>query len=755
MAQELYLLRDVNSVAVNILDNPITTITDFTVSISHMGDNKLTAEFYYPKRIDFQLNEYVIYEKEGAYAEGDPNATERYYLITPPTWEKTETSLMLKYTCDLVSKAEILKYISMIDSWEGIADGETPKKPSLFQTEYSFFGGVEAYFINIKSSMIAEFGSETIEGVIQPRGWTLELDLENGYPQDGEDMSITVSNTNVFSALQDINEKFKVPFFINNTSIIVGGVKSYVEHKFRYGKGNGLYKLNKSILSNDIITKIRGVGSEKNLPYNYLQSEKAAAGLAGLPMSKLMPYVYRSSLLGVACGISAASAISDYYVAADAYNPEFPRLSFETFDDIYPTIKEAEYSSHRIDKIKGVYFESSAVNIENETVVNDESEEIKNPRFWIKIPALGFDLKEQLNEKDKLVLSPTTGYCGGCKFNVLSIGSRNSKWDGYKTSTYNDSSLMIVPRHVNELYAPNTVEMSVESNRIKMYSGCTLDYSISPLIYAAKIIDNENTITIDIDVDLYKGDTVIQSLYSNSYSLSGNDSINEQPTIEDIYVVGDDIDPDDYYIKITTVITMDGESENWYTIGQASIVIPETQNTVTYSIEPEAANDTTDVDTWLYVQKDIDSYNTLMPYPIAPMWTNYASPDAWEAGSASPSHVAPTGLVPAVDDEYVFLGITLPQQYIIEAEQRLETALLLALDNNKTYKYKYDCGFDEKMLMENPSINSDVKIGSVMRIYESIDPSETVDTEDYEEMVINSLTLKYSADKTVPTQTGG
>ena len=173
MAQELYILRDTPTAGSNVLDSPKTSISDFTLSISHMGDNKISAKFYYPSIINFTLNEYVVYEKEGEYAAEDPNATEKYYLITPPTWKKDNKSLMLEYTCDFVSKAEILKYVSMIDSFEAAGDGTTPTKPSLFQTEYSFFGGVEEYFVNIKSSMIAEFGYEMIAGVKQPKGFTM------------------------------------------------------------------------------------------------------------------------------------------------------------------------------------------------------------------------------------------------------------------------------------------------------------------------------------------------------------------------------------------------------------------------------------------------------------------------------------------------------------------------------------------------------------------------------------------------------
>ena len=45
-----------------------------------------------------------------------------------------------------------------------------------------------------------------------------------------------------------------------------------------------------------------------------------------------------------------------------------------------------------------------------------------------------------------------------------------------------------------------------------------------------------------------------------------------------------------------------------------------------YLIPAEEFNNTKDVGQWLLVQKDLESYNTLMPYPSEPMWTSYISP---------------------------------------------------------------------------------------------------------------------------------
>ena len=51
-------------------------------------------------------------------------------------------------------------------------------------------------------------------------------------------------------------------------------------------------------------------------------------------------------------------------------------MSFETFDDIYPTIKGLSLAGERIDKITGVYYEASSVSAENATEMTGDNHRI-------------------------------------------------------------------------------------------------------------------------------------------------------------------------------------------------------------------------------------------------------------------------------------------------------------------------------------------------------------------------------------------
>lgn len=750
MAQELYLKRrnKITHAITDVLVSPATPITDYTLSVEFMGDSRLTATFEYPSILLFDMTEFVVYEKEGT-----AGSLEEYYLLSPPTWEKDEKSLMLKYNCVFVPKYEILKNVPMIDSWEYISGSDTARKPSLYQTEYSFFGGAYEYFINIKSSMIAEFGYyiDTF-GQYQPNGFNMSIDMAY-YPQQGEDISITVSNSNVFSALKDIYEKFKVPFFITSgtyndtpTSIVVGGEKTYVGHYFRYGKDNGLYKINKTVVSDDVITKIRGVGSQKNLPFNYLQAEKNAAGLANLPMPRLMPAIFRETLASAASGIINVSAVKDYYVS-DNYNQNFPKISYETLDDIYPTITGVTNGlGQRIDKINGVYFMATSVSAENSTSVVDDSEQVNNPRFWIKVPALGFDLKSCLNEKEKLVMNMNTGLCGGCKFDVLSIGSRTNQWSGFNVENYYGYDTMDTVEHKNALYVKqDNIYKETVSNTVILPNGSDISYNFSGELKVICTGVTGGNVIVNIEIVLIdETNSVVAEILSFSDLYTGTRTAIVPISIANVLPVnGNNLG---HYIKIISNI----ESTNTGGKLSAELAIDAHSANVQFPITPEQANDTTSDGQWLLVQKDLDSFNTLMPYVINPKWTSYNSPELWAAGAAT--RVEPSGLVPAIGDEYIFTGITLPQTYITAAEQRLEDALIDILEANKEYKYDYVCGFDEKLLVSNPTINDDMKVGSIVRIYESINPDETINQNSYKEVTVKNISLKYSSDKQIYTQ---
>lgn len=784
MAKELYVKRN----GVDILTDPITPITDFTVSVSFMGDNKLSCEFYYPTLIDFDFTEYIDYEKEGNFATPE-EGIERYYLISPPTWEKNEKSRMVQYKCEFVAKIEVLKHIPMVDSFEAVNDVQQAKMPMLYQTEYTFFSETPIdYFTNIKSSMINSLGWWVTDGGIrQPNGWELYIDIEHDYVYAGSGEQITVSNSTVYEALINLHEIFKIPFFIHNNIIIVGGNKSIVSHNFRYGYNNGLYKIIKSLRDENIITKIRGVGAERNLPYDYMQAEKAAVNnenLPALPMPKLMPKIFRDTLAQAATE-GDVSVVKDYYINEDKYNEDFPLMTFEEFDDIFPTIREVEYKGHRIDKIVGVYFNASSVELENSTKIDEDKETVEYPYFWIKIPALGFNLWDCLNEKESMVLEMVSGYCGGCKFEIGGVGTSMKKWsrDAFRGNPATDffrwaeASLIrstVYKKYTNMVMVDGYYDVQF-SNSLFLEKDAFLHRINIKLTHSLTTFQDQNTgYELTFIVNLFKKSDYkirddrtlydfenkkVVTLYKKKYTYPDEVAVIPKTTLNattlghtvsssDEYVVGFMIYMDNIYsakkkVKGAKVYNLDASISS----GMSLVTLQE-------GVTEKMMKDTTDESLWLYVKKDLESYNMLMPYlrDIDGNYQRHDNPEEWQTAYDNDNVISPQGVVPQPNDEYILTGISLPQPYVLNAEQKLENRLKKILDGRANHKYDYACSFDEAFLARNPDVAAELQVGSVIKVYDEPNPDKEIDLTKYEEVNINSLTLKYkSGSKTATT----
>ena len=103
----------------------------------------------------------------------------------------------------------------------------------------------------LKSEWMLVYGEETNDNVI-------------------ESMSITIDSKTCWDALALVNEKWDVNFIVRGRNIYVGTAGVQAGHMFKYGLGEGLYEIVQNADSEqNIITRLRAYGSEKNLPSHY------------------------------------------------------------------------------------------------------------------------------------------------------------------------------------------------------------------------------------------------------------------------------------------------------------------------------------------------------------------------------------------------------------------------------------------------------------------------------------------------------
>ena len=83
-------------------------------------------------------------------------------------------------------------------------------------------------------------------------------------------VALTVDNITCWEALTKINSEFDLNFIQRGNVVIAGTDGVFTSSTFRYGKGNGLYEIER--ISEDgqqVVTRLKAYGSEENLPNRY------------------------------------------------------------------------------------------------------------------------------------------------------------------------------------------------------------------------------------------------------------------------------------------------------------------------------------------------------------------------------------------------------------------------------------------------------------------------------------------------------
>ena len=89
-------------------------------------------------------------------------------------------------------------------------------------------------------------------------------------PYGVQGVSESVDNNTCWDALKKVHDDFELNFIIRGRVVIVGTAGVFTANTFRYGKGNGLYEIERvGEAEQRIVTRLRAYGSETNLPDRY------------------------------------------------------------------------------------------------------------------------------------------------------------------------------------------------------------------------------------------------------------------------------------------------------------------------------------------------------------------------------------------------------------------------------------------------------------------------------------------------------
>lgn len=197
-----------------------------------MNEDKVTAQFNYPSVLPLQLGDYI---EVGA---------NKYFINQLPSIQKIK-NITFKYNVTFESDLYEL-YNKILISIDGLSD-------------FSYTGNAQE-MLELIVNNINEISS----------GWAV------GTVDDTQKKTTTFTNESCRSALTRVSAIYNFEFeVIGKTINLVEAIGNNTNHVFEYGKGSGLYSIERRQIQNKaVFTKVYGFGSEKNLSFDYRNRQK-------------------------------------------------------------------------------------------------------------------------------------------------------------------------------------------------------------------------------------------------------------------------------------------------------------------------------------------------------------------------------------------------------------------------------------------------------------------------------------------------
>ena len=234
-----------------------------------MGDCFLSIDFKNNAPIDFKIGDYIIYRGERFELNYEPGKDKKARLNT---YGEGFVYDAVKFNAlqDELSRSEFLDVVLNDNELHYTA---LPKFSFYVQTLDDLLDRIQACLNEQIGAGLWKIYSRNKERSVQ-RG-ALESEWLSVYGEKTDDnviesMSITVDSQTCWQGLALVNEKWDINFIVRGRNIYVGTTGIQASHIFKYGLGKGLSELIQNADSEQqIVTRLRAYGSEKNLPSHY------------------------------------------------------------------------------------------------------------------------------------------------------------------------------------------------------------------------------------------------------------------------------------------------------------------------------------------------------------------------------------------------------------------------------------------------------------------------------------------------------
>lgn len=312
---------------------PVTQDT-LEYSGSWMGECFLTVSVKSPYPIDFQIGDYIVYRGERFTINYDPTAVKRArrgtygegFVYDNIKFNSLSNELTEIRFHDWVLSDNKLHYTSLpnfpfyckdvddladrlqanTDRWCK-ANGFPKEDYWMFytlrnntasgtkdngQAQTTYERTVQRAQDVLESCGVSPSDAEYAEFTSKIRSqWESTYGTGEGYrdSRDDEryDRTITASSQTVWEMLASVKQQFGLNFIIRGRNVYIGTAGVPTSEIFQYGKGNGLYEVDKTADQDQlVVTKLHAYGSNENLPTRYYATLNA------------MPFVTITKILG-------------------------------------------------------------------------------------------------------------------------------------------------------------------------------------------------------------------------------------------------------------------------------------------------------------------------------------------------------------------------------------------------------------------------------------------------------------------------
>lgn len=233
----------------NAQNEVIFTQNNFTYQGEFMGERSVSCTVMSPTVLPFSANSYIDYRSERF----------KLYKTPLPTVKKKSSSESIQDAFTYELKFLSQSFELQLCQFRDVITGST--NDYYENTSNVEFTGDASYLRDRIQACLDEmyFGTEKWTINLAPNLVTEQVDIS------GSDISCWDA-----LALFSSTEKWKLNFVINGKTITIGSVGEILPITFEYGKGNGLYSIDRiAVDSESIITRLRVYGSDRNIPENY------------------------------------------------------------------------------------------------------------------------------------------------------------------------------------------------------------------------------------------------------------------------------------------------------------------------------------------------------------------------------------------------------------------------------------------------------------------------------------------------------